>query len=102
MSYYDSAVVLREQLGYVEPHTAPWLAGVVTAAIGVGGLVGGLVLVGQGDAPDRDPAKVRDARAIGAATLAVSAGVLSLAWILLHAGRTEIQPSAAVLFPQRP
>lgn len=93
------ALVLRERLGYVEPHTAAWLAGVGTAALGAFGLVGGFVMVGQGDGAGRDPNALRDVRAAGAVTLVASAAVLGVAWLLLHAGRTEIQPSAATLYP---
>lgn len=94
--------VSRVALGYVETHPVLWYSGALSACAGAVGLMLGFVLVGQGDAPDRDPGAVRTAHETGGAVLAASTGLLGAAWLLLHLGRTEIQASRMTSFPEPP
>lgn len=98
---FKDPTVVREQLGYVKTHPVLWYSGALAACTGAVGILLGLVLVGQGEAPDRDPAAVKGAHESGGAILAASAGMFGLAWFLLHVGRTEIQPSRMTTFPER-
>ena len=96
----DHPLVVREQLGYVEAHPVPWYAGIGAASLGGLGLLFGLVLAAQGDGETRDPQALRDLRVAGGALIGASAAFLGAGWLLLHIGRTEIQPSAATVFPE--
>lgn len=96
----DQPLVLRAQLGYVKTHPVPFHAGIGAAALGGLGLLFGTVLAAQGDGPGRDPGALRDVRTAGAVMLVGSGVMLGVAWLLLHAGRTEIQPSAATTFAE--
>lgn len=97
---FAEPTVMREQLGYVKTHPILWYSGALAACAGAIGVLAGLVFVGQGDGPDRDTREVRYAHELGGGFLLTSAGLFGAAWFLLHVGRTEIQPSAMILFPE--
>lgn len=97
---FPEPTIARVQLGYTKTHPILWYSGALAACTGVVGVLIGLVLVGQGDAQDRDPGAVRSSHEAGGAVLAASAGLFGAAWALLHLGRTEMQPSSVTTFPE--
>jgi len=92
--------VLREQLGYVQTHPVPFYGGIGAASLGGLALLFGLVLAAQGDGEGRDPATLRDIRVAGGVMIGASVALLGAGWLLLHFGRTEMQPSAAAIFKE--
>lgn len=97
---FPRPTVVREQLGYVQTHRVVFYSGAFVATAGVVALLVGIALVSQTDSPALDPVAVRGAREAGAASLVASGGLFGLAWLLLHLGRTEIQPSSMTTFPE--